>query len=91
MKGKILISLVLLVLIIGPIYTAYNKGDLKENMQFANCTVIEFEYLGKLNYSVNYVFHVNGKKYKGMVDTSYFNFDDGTKGFFGGKFKVAYS
>jgi hypothetical protein len=91
MKDKVAIVVVLFVIIIVTIYSSYRKKNLLDNLVYTESKIIEFKYLGKTDYSVNYVFFVKNKKYIGKVSTSFFKCSNETKGCVGKKFKVGYS
>lgn len=91
MKSKIFFFLILSIIIISFFYNSDKKKELKKNLVYTECRVIDFVYYGKTNYYLKYIFFVDGFKFTGEVITSYFKCSDESEGCIGKKFRVGYS
>lgn len=90
MKSKILGSLFVLILIGVVVNDYYVQFKLSNKGVYTEGKVVDF-YLGsKTEYSLEYEYFVNGRRYESSTRSEFFKCDNGKKGCIGKSFEVYY-
>lgn len=89
-RDKIFIVVLLMFFLTIPFFIIKSNYELNTNIKFTKGIVDSFKYNQSGRYSLNYYFHVNGKKYTGSTSTYNFNCSNNDK-CIGNKFTIAYS
>ncbi len=73
LADKIAGIVIVLVLLIAIVTGYFRNEDIKENRMSTTGTIVNLSHIQKSNYSLEYKYYVEGKKYKGTVAVNYFD------------------
>ena len=79
------------IIFFGIFQNSYEEKELNEFGVKAKAKIIEYKFVGKTSYSLEYEYFVNDKRYIDSEKVSFFKCDNGKNGCVGKEFNIIYS